>query len=64
MIFLTSCTLVISNYKGLYNANMDVRCPIGHFWQRYDREEKVLPVQKDHLDRRMEQLELLEINYF
>ena len=35
IIFMTSCTLVISYYKGLYNANMDVCCSIGHFWQRF-----------------------------
>ena len=34
IIFMTSCKLVIVNYKGLYNANMDVHCSMGHFWQR------------------------------
>ena len=26
IIFMTACKLVIGNYKGLYNANMDVHC--------------------------------------
>ena len=46
MIFMTSCTLVISNYKGLYNANMDVCCTMGHFWQR-----KALQLDSEACDR-------------